>query len=136
MDYLKINVNKGDNGYPWRLQTGRTMDQLDQLIQHQLRYRNKVGEDKAKVIENDIDSFADAEQFRYYHAVGRFRSIFSAMAFTAVFFTMIRGPGQSGRGIMKANPLMTAGVFGGSLVTFYQVWIRVAGYNSQKYNEF
>ena len=61
MNYLSINVNPGDGGYFWRTQAARSMDQLDQLHQHQLKLASKVGADKAKAIENDIASYADAE---------------------------------------------------------------------------
>ena len=57
------------------------------------------------------------------------------MGFTAAFFTMLNG-GHNGRAAMRANPAMVAAVFGGSLVSFYMVFARMAGYNSKVYNEF
>ena len=88
---MELNINKGDLGYPWRMQGRRSMTQLDELIQYKLNYANKLGEEKVKEIEADVNLFADADQFRKYHAVGRFRGTISAMAFTGAFFTVMGG---------------------------------------------
>ena len=77
----------------------------------------------------------DAEQFRVFHAVGRFRGILSASLFTFGFFHVYSGF-HGGRAAMRSNPLLSVAVFGGSFAVSYQFWTRVAGYNSQKYNEF
>ena len=59
----------------------------------------------------------------------------TAGVFTFGFFHVFSGF-NGGRAAMRANPLLSAAVFGGSLVSSYQFWIRAVGYNSQKYNEF
>ena len=129
------NVGGGDYGYIWRVQTKRSMDHLDELIQLKLYYANKLGPEKVQEIEADVGLFADADQFRIYHAKGRFRGTICAMAFTGTLFTLMNG-GSNGRAAMKQNKLLACAVFGGSLVTFYTLWSRVAGFNNQVYNEF
>ena len=129
------NINGGDYGYIWRVQSARSMDHLDDLIQLKLYYANKLGQDKVNEIEADVGLFADADQFRIYHAKGRFRGVICASAFTGTLFTLMNG-GKNGIGAMKQNKLLAMAVFGGSLVTFYTLWSRVAGFNNQVYNEF
>ena len=70
-----------------------------------------------------------------YHAVGRWRGLLSASGFTFAFFHVFSGF-NGGRAAMKANRLLSVAVFVGSWAVSYQFWSRVAGYNSQKYNEF
>ena len=132
---MNFNATGGDLGYWWRAQTSRSMDHLDKLIQMKLYYASKLPEEKVKQIEADTELYADADQFRIYHAKGRFRGTICALGFTSVFFTMLNG-GRNGRAAIKANPVMAAAVFGGSLVSFYMVFARMAGYNSKVYNEF
>jgi hypothetical protein len=45
--------------------------------------------------------FSDADQFRIYHAKGRFRGFFSASAFTVGLFTAMNGF-KNGRGALAA----------------------------------
>ena len=110
------------------------MDQLDQLIQYQLRYANALGEDKVKEIEADVNLFADADQFRIYHAKGRFRGTISAFLITGAAFGVMSG-GRGGYAKMWQNPL-AVGVFGASWLVCYKFWSYYAGYTNQKYNEF
>ena len=130
-----MTYGSGDLGYLFRTQTSRSMNDLDKLIQLKLCYANKLGEQKVKEIEKDVVLFSDADQFRIYHAKGRFRGFFSASAFTVTLFTAMNGF-QNGRGALAAKPLLTAGVFVSSFIGFYMFWTRVAGFNYQKYNEF
>ena len=132
---MNFNATGGDLGYFWRAQRGRSMDQLDELIQLKLYYAQRLPEEKVKEIEANTELFSDADQFRIYHAKGRLRGTLCAMGFTAAFFTFMNG-GVNGRAAMKANPAMAMAVFGGSLVSFYMVFARMAGYNSKVYNEF
>ena len=119
----------------WRLQTPRSMEQLDNLIQYKLSYANKLGEDKVKEIESDTGLFADADQFRIYHAKGRFRGTICAAVSTATLFTFMNG-GKNGIQLMGKKPMLATGAFIGSLMVFYQLFSRRAGYTAQKYNEF
>ena len=132
---FSINQNMGDLGFAWRMQGSRSMNQLDNLHQYKLSIGSKLSPEQALHIEQNLDLFADADQFRIYHAKGRFRGLISAGIFTSVFFTLQNG-GRNGKKAMGANPLLATLVFGGSLVTFYNLWSRYAGFTSQKYNEF
>ena len=132
---LAWNVNNGDGGYLWRMQGKRSMDQLDRLIQLKLSYAKALGEEKVAEIEEDVDLFGDADQFRLYHAKGRFRGVICASLFTGAAFTALNG-GSNGYGAMKRQPALAALCFGSSLVVFYTFWSRWAGFNYQKYNEF
>ena len=132
---FSINQNLGDLGFAWRMPGRRSLDQLDNLHQYKLNIASKLGAEKSKEIEDNLDLFADADQFRIYHAKGRFRGIISASIFTCAFFTIQNG-GRNGKKAMGANPLLASLVFGGSLVTFYTLWSRYAGFTNQKYNEF
>ena len=87
------------------------------------------------MIEADVNLYGDADQFRIYHAKGRFRGTISAVLFTGSFFTVMSG-NKNGLQAMTKNPLLATAVFGGSLFTFYKFWSRYAGYTNQKYNEF
>ena len=78
-------------GYAWRVQGKRSMDQLDELVQYKYNYAQKLGEEKVAEIEADTNLFADADQFRIYHAKGRFRGTISAVVFTGAFFTVMSG---------------------------------------------
>ena len=76
------------------------MDQLDELIQYKLYVASQLNEEKVKEIEADVNLFADADQFRIYHAVGRFRGTICALATTAIATTFLNG-GSNGRGFMR-----------------------------------
>ena len=128
-------ANTGDMGFWWRTQTPRSMADLDRLIQLKLSYGKAIGEDKAKEIEQDINLFSDFDQFRKYHAVGRFRGTLCSLLFTTTLFTYVSG-GTNGYGAMRRQPLLTAATFASSWVVFYTFWSRKAGFTNQKYNEF
>ena len=85
---LPFNQNMGDLGFAWRLQGRRSMDQLDNLHQYKLNLASKIGDELALKIENNLDNYNDADQFRIFHAKGRFRGIISAAIFTSVFFNI------------------------------------------------
>ena len=97
---LKSNVVNGDLGFWWRCQTPRSMDQLDELIQYKLSIAKQLDAEKVQEIEADVNLFADADQFRIYHAVGRFRGTICAVATTALATTFLNG-GQNGRQFMR-----------------------------------
>ena len=111
------------------------MDDLDRLIQYKLSFAKKLGEEKVKEIEADVNLFADADQFRIYHAKGRFRGTISAAITTMAAWTVMNG-GHNGIAFARSQPLLAAGTAIGSWMFFYQVWSRQAGYTGQKYNEF
>ena len=117
------------------MQSSRSMDDLDRLIQYKQAIGNKLDAEKRSEIEADINLFSDAEQFRSYHAIGRFRATVCTIGTTIGAMTFLNG-GRNGVGHMWRNPWMATAVFVGSWATWYQVWTRYAGYNSQKYNEF
>ena len=115
------NVNRGDLGYIWRTQTGRSMDQLDKLYRLKYFYAKKLGDAKVKEIEADVNLFADADQFRIYHAVGRFRGTICSLVSTAVFFTLVNG-GRNGMGAIKKHPILASGYFVANWAVFYKFW--------------
>ena len=94
------------------------MDQLDELMQYKLSVANQLNADKVKEIEANVDLFADADQFRIFHAVGRFRGTVCALVTTAVATSFLNG-GTNGRQFIGKNPLISAAIFGGSLFTYY-----------------
>ena len=96
MYLFRSNVNNGDLGFWWRCQTPRSMDQLDDLMQYKLSIAKQLDEEKVKEIEADVNLFADADQFRIYHAVGRFRGTICAVITTAAATTFLNG-GHNGR---------------------------------------
>ena len=132
---MLANINNGDMGYAWRMQRSRSMDSLDQLIQLKLKYAQALGPEKCKEIEADVILFGDADQFRIYHAKGRFRGTICATLFTCTLFNVLNG-NKGGAAHMGRHPLAAMAVFGGSLVTFYTLWSRYAGFNNKVYNEF
>ena len=96
MYLFRSNVNNGDLGFWWRMQTPRSMDQLDDLMQYKYSIAKQLDEEKVKEIEADVNLFADADQFRIYHAVGRFRGTICAVITTAAATTFLNG-GHNGR---------------------------------------
>ena len=72
------------------------MDQLDDLMQYKYSIAKQLDEEKVKEIEADVNLFADADQFRIYHAVGRFRGTICAVITTAAATTFLNG-GHNGR---------------------------------------
>ena len=129
------NINNGDGGFYWKMQPKRSMEQLDELVQYKLQFASKLPAETVRDIEADVNLYADADQFRIFHAVGRFRGTICALATTAVAMTFLNG-GHNGRALMRQKPLLAGAIFGGSLFTYYQFWIRYAGYTDRKYNEF
>ena len=132
---MNYNTNNGDMGHWWRTQSSRSMDQLDDLVQYKLNFGKQLGDEKCKEIEADTNLYADADQFRIYHAKGRFRGTICAAVSTAAMFTVMNG-GRNGIALMGKQPALAAAAFVGNWIVFYQFWSRWAGYNSQKYNEF
>ena len=84
-----------------------------------MNYENKLGSEKARQIESDISLYSDADQFRIYHAKGRWRGTISAGVFTATLLTIMAPGRTNGYGFAKKNPLLSGAVFGGSLFVFY-----------------
>ena len=72
--------------------------------------------------------FADADQFRIYHAKGRFRGVISATGITMGAFTFLgMGKPGGGYGAMKAMPAAAIGCWVGSLFVTYHFWSRWCG---------
>ena len=128
------NINGGDLGYMFRTQRPRTLHDLDELIQLKCYLGKSLGETKCHEIEQDVNLFSDAEQFRKYHAVGRFRGILTAAGLTTATFTLLNK--GNGAGYMRANPLLTCAFFTSQTVIWYMFWTRMAGFNYTVYNEF
>ena len=128
------NVNGGDLGYWFRTQKPRTLHDLDELIQLKHNLGNQLTAEKRAEIEGDVNLFGDAEQFRKYHAVGRFRGILTAGALTTTLFTVLNK--GNGVGYMKANAPLTGLFFASQTVVWYMFWTRWAGFSYDKYNEF
>ena len=126
---LNANVGGGDLGYWWRVQSVRSLDDLDKLVQYKYYFAKKLGPEKCKEIEDDVLLFADADQFRIYHAKGRWRATWCAIATTMVGTTQLNG-GRNGIGMFKSQPLVAWGLFFGSWAVYYQFWSRYAGYTS------
>ena len=97
---MNWNTNMGDEGHWWRVQSGRSMEQLDRLVQYKLNFGKGLTEEKRKEIEADVNLFADADQFRIYHAKGRFRGTICAVVSSATIFTIMNG-GRNGIGLMQ-----------------------------------
>ena len=132
---MYTNVGSGDLGYWWRMQTIRSLDDLDKLVQYKYSFAKQLGAEKCAEIEADTTAFADADQFRIYHAKGRFRGTICALGSTMAVSTYLNG-GMNGIGFMQKKPLIAGAIFVGSWTFFYNIWSRYAGYNAQKYNEF
>ena len=132
-------VNSGDLGFWWRMQEPRTLHDMDQLHQYKLHYASKLSATKVKDIEDNIKLYSDADQFRIYHAKGRFRGFFSASLITGGAFTFLakqQGHPGGGRGLMKAMPYQTWALFLGSYFCTYHFWSKQAGLTDDKYYEF
>ena len=132
---MNSNINPGDLGFWWRTQTERSMSDLDTLCRYKLYFAKQLGPEKCAEIEEDVILFSDADQFRIYHAKGRFRGTACAIATTGAVATVLNG-GSNGIGFLQKNPLIGGAVFLGSWTVFYQFWSRYSGYTAQKYNEF
>ena len=87
-------------GFSWRMQPKRSMEQLDELVQYKLSIASKLDETTVKAIEAEVDLYADADQFRIFHAVGRFRGTICALGTTAVAMTFLNG-GNNGRALIR-----------------------------------
>ena len=128
-------INTGDLGYMFRMQKARSLHDLDQLIQLKCYISGKLGAQKAQEIESDVTLYSDAEQFRKYHAVGRFRGILTAGFLTTVTFTGMNG-WKNGMGSIQRQPFLAGAFFATNFLVWYQVWSRGAGYSEQKFYEF
>ena len=122
-------------GFMFRMQRRRSMEDLDELLQYKLSIASKLDEETVKSIEADVGLYGDADQFRIFHAVGRFRGLICATLTTGVAMTFLNG-GTNGRALIHSKPYLAAAVFGGSFFTYYQFWSRYAGYTDKKFNEF
>ena len=100
-----------------------------------MSYANYLGAERVKEIEGNLNNFEDADQFRIYHAVGRFRGTICAALFTGAMFSMIC-PQRNGMAMMSKRPYLAALTFVGSWNVFYQLWSRQSGYSHQKFAEF
>ena len=86
-----------------------------------------------------MNLFADADQFRIYHAVGRFRgTVMAAITTTAAFTFLSGGKGRRGGGIgaMQRFPFLAAATFCVTWKIYYEIFSRNAGWTADKYNEF
>ena len=86
---FSTNIIGGDLGYWWRVQEPRSLADLDKLHQYKLFYGNQLDAAKRKEIEDHIEWYADADQFRIFHAKGRFRGIISASVITTGAFAYL-----------------------------------------------
>ena len=104
-------------------------------MQYKLRYANQLDEATIKDIEIDTNKYADADQFRIFHAHGRTRGMWCSLLTLMGASTFLNG-GRNGKGWCSKNPYAASAIFFGSWIVWYQIWSRKAGYTSQKYNEF
>ena len=95
------------------------MHMLDDLIQLKNWYAARLGDEKVKEIENDTNLYGDADQFRIYHAKGRFRGVTGSFLTTCLAWHFL-----------PKNIYITGGVFVGSFTFFYQAGSRLAGFNN------
>ena len=72
-------AGRGDLGQLFRTQEPRTMEQVDLLLQRQEVLRKLVGEERSAEIRKAPELFADADEFRIYHAKSRFRATFTTI---------------------------------------------------------
>ena len=121
----------------WWTQSPRDLDDVDKLVQLKNYYAIQLGNEKVSEIEADVSLYADADQFRIFHKTGRFNGTICAAATTMGAFTFM-GQNQPGGGfrLMKSQPLLAGGVFGGSLFVWYNLWSMKSGYTKAKYCEF
>ena len=87
----------GNLGHWWTVQPVRSLTDLDKLFQYKLTFANQLGAEKVKMIEDDTNLYADADQFRIYHAKGRFRGTLCAIGTTMAASTLMNG-GKNGIG--------------------------------------
>ena len=80
------------------------------------------------MIEDNLKNYEDAERFRIFHAVGRFRGTICATLFTGALFYMIC-PQRNGMAMMAKRPYLAIATFVGSWNVFYQLWSRRSGYS-------
>ena len=97
---LNSNIGGGDLGMWWRVQTVRSLDDLDRLVQYKQYFAKQLGSEKVAEIEADTNLFADADQFRIYHAKGRWRGTLCALGTTAAATTFLNG-GRNGIGLIQ-----------------------------------
>ena len=123
--------NKGDNGYWWRMQNPRSLDDIDELLQNQERLRHSIGLERAKEIADTPQLLNDWEQFRVFHAKARFRSVVTTGAATigGSILAAEKLGYPSGRALLRARQPFTSIAILGTWVVSYQFWIRVAGWN-------
>ena len=131
-------AGRGDNGYWFRMQEPRSIEDIDVLLQNQERLRNAIGEERAAEICAAPHLFADAQMFRDIHAKARFRATFTTAAATLVGANLYaRSMGlTSGHAALKQNKLLTVSAIVGTLVGSYAFWNMWVGYKSQARNEY
>ena len=82
-----------------------------------------MGEEKCSEIEADVNLFADADQFRIYHAKGRFRGTLCTLLVAPAICTTLNG-GSNGIGWMAKNKALAGLIVAGTWSVFYQLWSR------------
>ena len=70
-DWKQGLTTRYDNGFAFRRQEPRTLDDIDQLVQRQQQMRLNIGLERAAYIEQNPELFADGEKFRIQHAKAR-----------------------------------------------------------------
>ena len=97
-----------------------------------------VGEERAALIRDCPENFADADAFRIYHAKSRFRATFTTLGATMVASSVgaqMLGFRSGTQLISRYNFIAVPAIIG-TWVVSYQVWNRIVGFTPQKWNEF
>ena len=127
-----------DGGAMFRRQEPRSLDDIDKLVQRQQQLRLNLGLERAGEIEKSVDSFADGEKFRMWHATARWNAIWFTFAsyIGGVASLNMFMPQLKASAFIKAyKPLVMLGCVGYSLVS-YQIFSAIAGFDKTMWNEY
>ena len=132
-------ASRFDQGDWFRTQAIRDISDIDLLLQRKEQLRNAISEERAKVIEERPDTVIDGEAFRIAHAYGRWNGvIFTALTLVGgagAYSIMNNSPG-AGRRLLHQHATFTVPAAIGMYLVYYQIFARIGGYNSEKWNEY
>jgi len=123
-----------DLSHVFRRQNKRTLDEIDSLILRKEHLRNKLGEEKARDIDSNPDSFYNNERFRIWQAKARFRAFLSTTIIVPAIFTVLNN-NRDGWGLMKRKWYLSVPCTIGTFMVTFFIWHRIVGYNNEAYYE-
>ena len=127
-----------DEGWAFRRQEPRSLDDIDELAQRQQQLRLAIGLERAADIERHPEQCADGEKFRIYHADARWNAFFFTIAFYVggVGAAETLAPHLQVRSLMRKYAILPVISSVGVYLVSYQIFHYAAGFDSMLWNEY